>query len=97
MSAKASSSSTMKSGRKNLTLTTIFLDGTRVSQRHRCMPGQWYTEVGIAVLLRTRLAETEFFFPGRRFIAVRLRDGNFNLVEQNSEAKGKALPPRAQC
>lgn len=71
----------MWNGPKNVTLTTIFLDGARVAQTYRALPGQVLTEPGLGELLGARLVETARHFPGRKFRVVRLRDGNINLIE----------------
>ena len=66
-----------------MVISTFFEDGTRpVRQTYAPPAGKHFTDCGILELLRARMAETESFFPGRRFLVVRLRDGNFNLVEQ---------------
>ena len=69
--------------RKRILFSTFFLDGAPpVRQGYRAPHGQVLTEYAVKALLRARLAEAESFFPGRRFVPVRLRDGNFSLVEQ---------------
>ena len=66
--------------RKHLVISTFFQDGTRpVRKTYGAARGQALHRCGILELLRARMAETESFFPGRHFLVVRLRDGNFNL------------------
>lgn len=68
--------------KKNLTITTVFQDGKRVSCHRRAGPGKLLTPAGIDELVRARVAETASFFPRCQFAIVPLRDGNFNLVEK---------------
>ena len=73
----------MKANRKRLVISTFLEDGTPpVRKIYGAPAGKRLTECGMLELLRARMAETESFFPGRRFLVVRLHDGNFNLCEQ---------------
>jgi hypothetical protein len=72
--------------RSRMTVTTILLDGKRLTRNIRTLPGQYMSPAGVESQLENEVRRVDEFFPGREFRLVPLRDGNFNFVETKSDA-----------